>query len=226
MKARVGDMIQSNQEQEIVGDGAMEEEPIPPSQIDQVSMIEEMIHNPFEVKVEEGVENQEIRKGLFMESKTQNLISLQTLPPPLTVLFNSTVTQNIKAQAALTNRLILKIMFEKYNLVSIMSHFKKIFLGERGDYTEGLINALYGEGVTIGPGEIRARSLLNLDSLFNSWKYDKGEESDWNLLFKFKIKKNINWDDLQHISIISTNINDLVKASCKLPPPISFLMND
>jgi hypothetical protein len=52
-----------------------------------------MIQNPFEVKEEDReFEVQELAKDLFMESKTKNLISLQTLPPPLTVMFHSTVT--------------------------------------------------------------------------------------------------------------------------------------
>ena len=60
---------------------------------------------------------------------THNLVALQGLPPPLTEMFHATVTKNIKAQAELSNRLILKILFEKYDLVSILNHFKQIFLG-------------------------------------------------------------------------------------------------
>jgi hypothetical protein len=117
-------------------------------------------------------------------------------------------------------------MFEKYDLVSIMGHFKKVFLGERGDCSEAFVDLMYGKGVTIGPGEIRTRSFIGLGNFFNSWKYQKNDEMDWELKFSFKIKKNIQWEDLEHVSIISTNINELVTTKCKLPPPISFLMSD
>jgi hypothetical protein len=91
--------------------------------------MEEMILNPFQVKKENSdILNQEASKKMDIPT-AQNLVTLQGLPPPLTEMFHATVTRNIRAQAELSNRLILKILFEKYDLTSILNHFKQIFLG-------------------------------------------------------------------------------------------------
>jgi hypothetical protein len=78
----------------------------------------------------------------------------------------------------------------------------------------------------IGPGEINARSLLNLTEYFNNWRYIKNEEIDWELGFTFKLNTKLNSEELEHASVISTNINELVKVTCTLPSPVSILMND
>ena len=162
----------------------MEEEGVGANNVTRLDQIEEMIQNPFQMKREETV-NQEIGRKLDMRF-TQNLVTLQGLPPPLSEMFHATVTRNIKAQAELSNRLILKLLFEKYDLLSILNHFKQVFLGERGDCTEAFVDLVYGEAVVVGSGEIRARSLLNLGEFFNGWRYAKNEEMDWELSFAFK----------------------------------------
>ena len=141
-------------------------------------------------------------------------------------MFHATVTRNIKAQAELTNRLILKILFEKYDLVSILGHFKQIFLGQRGDCTEGFVDLVYGEGIIVGPGQIKARSLLNLTEFFNNWRYSKNDEIDWEFSFAFKLNRKLDSEELEHSGVINTNINEIVRVSCSLPSPVSILMSE
>lgn len=188
--------------------------------------VEEMVSNPFEAKREHlETVNQEARRKMDM-AFTQNLVALQGIPPPLTEMFHATVTRNIKAQAELSNRLILQILFEKYDLMSILTHFKQIFLGQRGDCTEGFVDLVYGEGMIVGPGEIKARSLLNLTEYFNGWRYSKTEEIDWEFSFSFKLNRKLDSQELENAGVVNTNINEIVKVSCTLPSPVSILMSE
>lgn len=97
-------------------------------------------------------------------------------------------------QLKLSNRTIVSLLFGKYKLYDVLSHFKDIFFCNRGDFTEDLMSAIFTPY-----SEINKFGVMNINMLFQGFESHKVPE----VTFKFALKKDY---DLEHLSCVSNGV--------------------
>ena len=100
--------------------------------------------------------------------------------PPVDIMFDFWINKIVKLQASLTNRAIISILFDKYKLIDILEHFKKVFFCERGDLAGDLTEEVFSSDSVMDKFTIN-----NINTLFKTFESEKLPE----VKFKLSLKK-------------------------------------
>lgn len=65
--------------------------------------------------------------------------------PPVDIMVEFWINKVVRMQANLTSRAIISLLFDKYKLMEVLDHFKKIFFCQRGDLASELTEELFNE---------------------------------------------------------------------------------
>lgn len=88
-------------------------------------------------------------------------MAFEVLQPPLEVLFDVCISSIIHKQAQLTNSALMYLLKEKFRLMEVLGHFKKIFLCYRGDWADEFLNSTVNRFY-----EFDKVKLLSIESFF------------------------------------------------------------
>ena len=124
------------------------------------------------------------------EEETKEDISylgLDIFDPPIDAMFDIWVNRVTKMQATLTSKAIIGLLFQKYNIFTILSHLKSVFLCERGDLMNDFVESIYTP-----EGKIDKYGIMNANSLFENFESIKCPE----VKFKLQIQSNAIIDEV------------------------------
>jgi len=141
---------------------------------------------------EDQLERAELGTELSAEYSTLELIT-----PPLDTYLDFWLNKLVKLQASLTNKAIIGVLFQKYNLLQIFAHLRSIFLCQRGDLVTEFIDAVFTLESTID-----RFGIMNADSLLQAFEDPKCPE----VKFRLQLRPNV---DLNHVSCISHGVTSL-----------------
>lgn len=122
-------------------------------------------------------------------------LAFGALEPPLSVMFDLCINKVIRRQAELTNSILLQLFFEKYQLMDVLYHYKKIFMCARGDFALEFMDWIYNQ-----QGELDEYHIYNLNSVFEGFEDEKLESVKFDLQVErgYKFTK---------FDIITTHVN-------------------
>lgn len=100
--------------------------------------------------------------------------------PPVDIMFEFWVNKIVKMQAKLANKAIISLLFDKYQFIDILEHFKKVFFCERGDLASDLTEEIFSQD-----GVMDKFTLNNMNSLFKTYETTRLPE----VKFKIGLKK-------------------------------------
>jgi len=141
-------------------------------------------------------------------------LAFEVLEPPLEVIFDICVNRVVKKQAELTNSILMQLLHEKYMLTEVLLHYKKLFMGLRGDWADEFISSIFKSSF-----QVDKLGLLSIGSTFEQFE-------DPNLPdVKFMFER-INHSAYDNIPILAAELDKYVTITSKIPSPLNYLMTD